>query len=69
MEDIVMNGLVEISAAESTLIYGGRDEEVAKVVEFVAQCVGALAKILYLTAKRGPRAITEQMASGYYPKF
>lgn len=65
----MMNALIEISANESSRIFGGRSEEIANVVEFAAQCIGALAKIIYLTAKRGPRAITEQMASGYYPKF
>lgn len=64
-----MARLVEISAVECRYICGGRNESVAKVVEFVAQCLGAFAKMLYLTAKRGPRAISEQMSSGYFPKF
>lgn len=65
----MMNGFVEISLSECCTVYGGRNENVAKVVEFVAQCIGAFAKLLYLTSKRGPQAITEQMAGGYYPKF
>ena len=65
MEDVMMNGFIEIGPAECMAIYGGRNEGVASIVEFVAQCIGAFAKLMYLTAKRGPQAITEQMAGGY----
>lgn len=69
MEDVMMGGLVELTVEESVTVYGGRNESVARVVEFVAQCIGAFAKMMYLTAKRGPKAIADQMSAGYYPKF
>ncbi|MBR5857071.1 MAG: hypothetical protein IKY70_07345 [Bacteroidales bacterium] len=65
----MMNGFVGIGMAECSAVYGGRSESVARIVEIVAQCVGTLAKLIYLTTKRGPQAITDQMAGGYYPKF
>ncbi len=65
----MMNGFIKISAYESAVIYGGRSESVARAVEIVSQYIGVFAKLIYLTAKRGPQAIAGQMASGYYPKF
>ena len=69
MEDVMIKGFIEADRAECMAVYGGKNEGIAHIVEFVAQCVGAFAKLIYLTAKRGPQAITEQMAGGYYPKF
>lgn len=57
MEDVVMNRLVELRSNECAAIYGGkRDENVAKIIGFVAQCVGALSKMVYLAMKRGHQA-------------
>ena len=47
-----MKGLVELRLNECAAIYGGkRDENVAKIIGFVAQCVGALSKMVYLAMK------------------
>ena len=57
MEDVVMNGLIELKTCESVAIYGGkRNEDVAQFVGFVAQCVGALSKMVYLVMKRSHQA-------------
>lgn len=57
MEDVVMNGLVELKVNECVAIYGGvRDENVAQFVGFIAQCVGVLSKMVYLFMKRSHEA-------------
>ena len=50
MEDVVMNGLIELKTCESAAIYGGKRNE------DVAQCVGALSKMVYLVMKRSHQA-------------
>lgn len=64
MGDVLMYKMIEIQEKECALIYGGRDEDVARFVEFVSQCVGALAKLVYLAAKRGQECLSRQIASG-----
>ena len=43
-----MNNLIEIGLKEAACIYGGKDKEVAKLVEFIAECVGSLCKMIYM---------------------
>lgn len=38
----------EIGIAEACCIYGGRNEETAKLVAFIAECIGSIAKMIYL---------------------
>ncbi len=43
-----MKSFVEIELNEAVMVFGGRNEETAKVVEFIAQCIGSVAKMIYL---------------------
>lgn len=67
--NISIYGLSPIGDTECCSIVGGRDEDIAKVVEIVAQCLGILAKAIYITMTSGSRRVSEQMSAGYYPKF
>ncbi len=46
-----MNNLIEIGIKSAASIYGGKDKEVAKLVEFIAECVGSLCKMIYMANK------------------
>ncbi len=43
-----MNNLIEIGLKEAASIYGGKDKEVAKLVEFIAECIGSICKMIYM---------------------
>lgn len=43
-----MNNLIEIGLKEAASIYGGKDKEVARLVEFIAECIGSLCKMIYM---------------------
>ena len=43
-----MNNLIEIGFKEAASIYGGKDKEVAKRVEFIAECIGSICKMIYM---------------------
>lgn len=42
-----MGNLIELDICEASLIYGGKNEHTAKLVEFIAECIGSLAKAIY----------------------
>ena len=69
MEEPVMEKLVLINEVESAAVYGGRNENLANIVEIVAQCAGAFAKLVYLVINRGGRQLAMQSANGYYFKW
>ncbi len=64
-----MEKFVLINEAESAAVYGGRNENLANIVEIVAQCAGAFAKLVYLVINRGGRQLAMQSANGYYFKW
>ncbi len=64
-----MEKLVLINEVESAAVYGGRNESLANIVEIVAQCAGAFAKLVYLVINRGGRQLAMQSANGYYFKW
>ena len=43
-----MKTLVELQMNEASSIMGGCDEQTAEVVAFIAECVGAIAKMIYV---------------------
>ncbi len=43
-----MKTLVEIQMNEASSIMGGRDEQTAEVVAFIAECIGTIAKMIYM---------------------
>ena len=43
-----MNNLIEIGFKEAAAIYGGKDKDVAKLVEFIAECIGSICKMIYM---------------------
>ena len=47
-----MEKFVLINEAESATVYGGRNESIANIVEIVAQCAGAFARLVYLIINR-----------------
>ncbi|MDO4736967.1 MAG: hypothetical protein Q4B21_08150 [Bacteroidia bacterium] len=51
--------LIEIDSSIAISVYGGRDENVAKIVYLLAKCVGAFAKMLYLANKNLQKNIRE----------
>ncbi len=56
------NGLIEIDNTTSITVFGGRDENVAKLVYYIAKCLGAFAKMLYLAREGLKRNTQEVMA-------
>ena len=46
-----MNTFIEIDSKTAALVFGGKDEATAKVVEFIAECIGSVAKIIWLAAR------------------
>ena len=46
-----MNGLVEIVIKEASTVMGGKDEQTAQLVEFIAECIGTIAKMIWLANK------------------
>ncbi len=69
MEKLMKRGIVEISESESLLVSGGRSEELAHIVEMVAQCAGTFARLVYLFINKGQKCIASQAANGYYYKM
>lgn len=64
----MMNGLILVSKAEASSIYGGKDQAIAHFVEFVAQCFGLLTKLLYRSGQEFKFTLARQLENGYYPK-
>lgn len=53
------NNLIEIDNSIAISVYGGRDENVAKIVYLIAKCIGSFAKMLYLANKNLQKNIQE----------
>ncbi len=65
----MMKKLVLLNDYETALIAGGRSEEMAQLVETIAICIGACARLIYLFINRGKSVIAMQGANGMiYPK-
>ncbi len=43
-----MKNFMEIGTAEACSVFGGKDENTAKLVAFIAECIGSIAKMIYL---------------------
>lgn len=41
----------EVGMAEACSVCGGKDKEVAKLVSFIAECIGSIAKMIYMANK------------------
>ncbi len=46
-----MNTFIEIDSKAAALVFGGKDEATAKIVEFIAECIGSIAKMIWLAAR------------------
>lgn len=46
-----MNTFIEIDAKAASMVFGGKDEQTAQLVEFIAECIGSIAKMLYMANK------------------
>lgn len=46
-----MNAFIEIDSKAAALVFGGKDEATAKVVEFIAECIGSIAKMIWLASR------------------
>lgn len=46
-----METFVEIGTCTAAKIFGGKDKDTAKLVEFIAECIGSLAKAIYMINK------------------
>ena len=46
-----MNTLIEIDSKAASLVFGGKDEHTARLVEFIAECIGSIAKMIYMANK------------------
>ena len=45
-----MNAYIEIDSKTAASVFGGKDETTAQVVEFIAECIGSVAKIIWIAA-------------------
>ena len=43
-----MKNLIALQTYEAVSVFGGKDEETAKLVSFIAECIGSIAKMIYL---------------------
>lgn len=59
-----MKGFVEITECEAIIIAGGRDPNVAKLVELIGYGVGALMKYLMTARKNRQTALVIRLANG-----
>lgn len=46
-----MNTMIELDTFAASRIYGGKDEQTARLVEFIAECIGSIVKMIYLANK------------------
>lgn len=56
------NKLIQIDNSIAVTVYGGRDENVAKLVYYIAKCIGAFAKLLYIAKQNMQRNTQEVLA-------
>ena len=68
MEGCVMNNLIIIDEYESSVIAGGYDENIANLVEAIAHCAGAIARVIYLLLNKQQMYLVEQAVRGYFQK-
>jgi len=43
-----MRNLTELQVYEAVSVFGGKDEATAKLVSFIAECIGSIAKMIYM---------------------
>ena len=43
-----MKNFTELQINEATAIFGGKNEETAMIVSFIAECIGTIAKMVYM---------------------
>ena len=43
-----MKTFVELQMDEASSVMGGRDEQTAQLVAFIAECIGSIAKMIYV---------------------
>ena len=46
-----MNTMIEIDSKTASMVFGGKDEQTAQLVEFIAECIGSIAKMIYMANK------------------
>jgi hypothetical protein len=46
-----MNTMIEIDSKAASMVFGGKDEQTARLVEFIAECIGSIAKMIYMANK------------------
>lgn len=46
-----MKTFIEIDSKAAALVFGGKDEATAKIVEFIAECIGSIAKMLWMASR------------------
>jgi hypothetical protein len=46
-----MKTFIEIDSKAAALVFGGKDEATAKIVEFIAECIGSIAKMIWLASR------------------
>ena len=44
-------GIYEMDMPEACAVYGGRNKETAQLVAFIAECIGTIAKMIYMANK------------------
>ncbi|MBR5183931.1 MAG: hypothetical protein IKW15_05625 [Bacteroidales bacterium] len=49
--EVAMNTMIELDTMAASQIFGGKDEQTAQIVEFIAECIGSIAKMIYLANK------------------
>ncbi len=64
-----MEKLIKVSQQECMLIAGGRNEIVADIVENIAMCFGAFARLIYLASKKSRQTLVMQAENGIFPKY
>ena len=46
-----MNTMIEIDSKAASMVFGGKDEQTAQLVEFIAECIVSIAKMIYMANK------------------
>ncbi len=64
-----MERLIRITPQECMLVAGGRSEIVAGIVENIAMCLGAFARLVYLASRKSRQTLVMQAENGIFPKY
>lgn len=64
-----MEKLIKITPQECMSIAGGRNEMIAEMVENIAMCFGAFARLIYLASKKSRQTLVMQAENGMFPKY